>query len=157
MSNNSIKHIHYGTFQNLNFLQVLDLSDNKLQNVFTDMPVSLEVLYLDRNPLSNDYILQQRLQYLRYLSLDGVNLTKVPNFSQILPILKYLDLDNNPLLKIGEEDLKPFKTLKILALSPRTFSGRSKSQKCQEFLKFVMQRNIEAKNLICYNDSKSTR
>ncbi|KAL6955460.1 Podocan-like protein 1 [Sarracenia purpurea var. burkii] len=60
LGNNPIKSIHYSAFEKLNSLRILDLSDNQLQNLFADLPVSVEVLYLDRNPLSSEYVFQQR-------------------------------------------------------------------------------------------------
>ncbi|XP_065221929.1 uncharacterized protein LOC135846645 [Planococcus citri] len=152
LANNSIKSLHYSTFEKLSSLRILDLSDNLLQNVFTDLPVSLEILYLDRNPLSSEYIFQQRLHYLKYLSLDGANLTRIPNFAQILPVLRYLNLDNNAGIQITDEDLRSLKTLQTLTVSQRVFGGRAKADRCNYFGKFARQRNIEVKNLECHNN-----
>lgn len=156
LGNNSIKSIHYSTFEKLNSLRILDLSDNQLQNLFADLPVSVEVLYLDRNPLSSEYVFQQRLHYLKYLSLEGANLNKFPNFTQILPVLGYLNLDKNDLIQVSEDDLRSFRALKKLTVSPRVFGGRAKGDRCRNFGRFARQKYIEVKNLVCHNNRDFT-
>lgn len=148
--------MNYGALGPLNNLRILDLSDNSLTNFQVETPVSLEVLYLDANPLSsNDYIFQQRLLYLRYLSLVGAGLTKAPVFSTFLPVLEFLDLRENPSLIINEEDLKKLQHLRMLYLSPRIYGGRSKVQKCNEFVKIANELKIEAKFFSCHPEGKN--
>lgn len=155
LSENKLSQIHYGAFHNLNDLQILDVSNNLLKNFPVDTPISLEILYLDHNPLSNEYIFQQRLQFLKYLSLVGTGLTKPVIFSNFLPVLEYLDLSDNPSLSISTEDFKKLPHLRILYLPPRIFGGRSKSRMCREFIQQSKKLNVEVKSFACYQDGKS--
>lgn len=143
-------------FQHLNQLRVLDLSHNNLKRFFVDIPVSVEVLFLDHNSLLNGSdIFQRRMQFLRYLSLGHTGLRQVPRFSSFFPVLQYLDVNDDVLwLDVTAEDLVQFKELRVLSISPRLFSGSNKMQKCQEFAKAMKTRKIEVRNLMCKNGSK---
>ncbi len=154
IASNNISYVHYGVFGSLNSLRILDISDNYITNFQVETPVSLEILYLDRNPLSNENLFQQRLQFLKYLSMAGTSLTKAPVFSNFFPVLQYLDLQDNPALALSADDLQKLQHLKILYISPRIFSGRGKIQKCQEFVKAARMRKIEVKAFACYPDGK---
>lgn len=148
--------MNYGVLGHLKSLEILDISDNLLSSFHVDLPVSLEVLYLDGNPLSNDNIFQQRLLYIRYLSLARTRLTKPSIFSSFLPVLQYLDLQDIPALTLTTEDLKKLRHLRILYVSPRMFTGRGKSQQCREFIQGAKENKIEVKAFSCFPEGKSS-
>ena len=150
LANNELTTITYGTLSNLQSLKILDVSHNHLSHFNIDIPVSVEVLYLSYNPLSNGHIFQQRLIYIRYLSLAGTNMTQPSIFSSFLPTLQYLDLRDIPELTLSVTDLKKLRHLRTLYISQRMFSGRNRSQKCREFVKAAREFKTEVKAFSCF-------
>lgn len=152
LAGNNLSSIGYDTFHHLRYLQLLDLSHNHLTTFQVETPIALEILYLDHNPLVSEQVFQQRITFLKYLSLAGTNLTTPPPnlFSPFLPVLEYLDLQENPSLTITVDDLTKLKHLRVLYLSPRIFVARNKVKKCKEFVSKARELKIEVKAFACY-------
>lgn len=152
LAGNNLSSIGYDTFSHLKYLQLLDLSHNHLTAFKVETPIALEILYLDYNPVVSEHLFQQRISFLKYLSLVGTNLTTPPPnlFSPFLPVLEYLDLQDNPALTITVDDLAKLKHVRVLYLSPRIFVARNKIKKCKEFVSKARELKIEVKAFACY-------
>ena len=153
LAKNELVSINYATFTNLNELKILDVSHNRLSHFNVDVPVFVEALFLNNNPLISGLIFQQRLIYIKYLSLAGTNMTQPSIFSAFLPALQYLDLRDIPNLILSATDVKKLRHLSTLYISPRMFSGRDRSQKCREFVKAAREFKTEVKAFSCFPQS----
>lgn len=150
IARNKLTTINYATFTNLHSLKVLDVSYNLISHFNVDIPVSVEALFLNYNPLFSGHIFQQRLIFIKYLSLAGTNMTQPSIFSSFLPTLQYLDLRDIPDLTLSVNDLKKLRHLRTLYISPRMFSGRNRSQKCRDFIRAAREFKTEVKAFSCF-------
>ncbi|KAM8977299.1 toll-like receptor 8 [Pelodytes ibericus] len=120
-------------FSNLNNLTVLDISSNRLENIYDDMlltlPQSLTELYLNDNWL--DYFEWKSLKYFKHLKLLDLSYNRITmimsNLSTYTYSLQTLILHKNMISSLPAEFLKQASNLTDLDLSHNNLQNINKS------------------------------
>lgn len=147
---NTISLISSGTFIHLTSLEILDLSQNNLGIVPSEifnLP-RLEILLMPSNHLNNfDFsrIPRPIRAPLKSLDISNNSLTVVPNLG-MLPKLDYLNLSNNKLKKAEPRDFSPFCRLATFDLT-NAFEDQCLWCQIERFL--ILKRLIVSKGTLC--------
>lgn len=145
LNDNFMITIHEAAFDNLRYLEVLDLT----MNGFADLPKSLFSLpylrkvYLAGNQLP-DYVFNLEVKSpLTFLQLSKNKLCKIPQFDP-LPSLVHLNVSWNSIRTISTEDLAPFCSLKVLDLTGNPVHFDVNTCGCQLFNSWLKEREIRS-------------
>lgn len=146
LRDNFIQNIEEAAFANQHYLEVLDLTQNGLDNVPTDLfqKPYLRTLYLSRNKLTDSIFNVEVTSPLKKLHLDKNKFTKIPNLG-VQPNLNNLNMSDNIINSISAEDLAPFCSLEELDLSKNKIRFNTSGCKCQMFNDWVKLREIKMK------------
>lgn len=156
LRDNFIQNIEEAAFANQLYLQVLDLTQNGLDNLPTglfQLPY-LRTLYLSRNKLTDSIFNVEVTSPLKILHLDKNKFTRIPNLG-VQPNINYLNMSNNIITSISAEDLAPFCSLETLDLSKNVIKFNTGGCECQMFNAWVKLREIKIKPKF-YNCINST-
>lgn len=146
-----MSHVEKGTFTELKKLEVLDLSENALREVPTEifnLPV-LRNLYLERNNFgfrSFDNIPNPIQAPLKKLNLANNNLNSIPHQFGILPDLFHLNISSNRMLELTPQQFSPFCNLKEVDLNNTSME----KCRCVDVVDFLTgKRDIEILTFYC--------
>lgn len=142
LGDNFIKRIEKKAFDNLQYLEVLDLTKNdcgKLPENLFQLPY-LRTLYLESNDLTDSVFDVQVTSPIKLLQLAGNELTRIP-YIGLQPNLVTLNVSENMINSIDTEDLAPFCSLESLDLSLNMI--KFTDCQCQMLNAWVKQRRIK--------------
>lgn len=151
LGDNFIRTIHEGAFDNLRYLEVLDLTQNGCDNLpksLFQLP-HLRKMYLGVNTLQDDMFTHMEvLSPLNFLQLSGNRLCRIPKLGSV-PTMMHLNVSYNSIMSVTPEDLAPFCYLKVLDLSRNPIKFNATACQCQtlsSWLKFHEIRVLPAFN-----------
>ncbi|XP_053983037.1 tsukushi isoform X1 [Hylaeus volcanicus] len=146
LSDNFLQTIQPAAFDNLRYLEVLDMSKNGCD----DLPSSLFQLpylrkvFLYNNKLSDDLFRRVDVQSpLNFLQLSKNRFCKIPRLGP-LPTLAHLNLSENLICSVTPEDLAPFCSLSALDLTKNPIKFNATACECQAFNSWLKERAIQA-------------
>ncbi|CAK9800113.1 TSKU [Anthophora quadrimaculata] len=147
LGDNFLQEIQEGTFDNLRYLKVLDLSrngcDSLPKNLF-HLPY-LQKVYLGENKLTEQLLNRMDVKSpLTFLQLSRNRICSIPRIGPI-PTLIHFNISDNCITSVNPEDLAPFCSLKILDLSKNPIKFNADSCECHTFNAWLQARGIQSK------------
>lgn len=135
LGDNFIQKIEEGAFNNLHYVQVIDLSKNGCddlpRNLF-QLPYLRKVYLCDNILTDHAFLGLDVTSPLNFLQLSGNKLCRIPQLGPV-PTLLHLNLSNNYIAAVTPEDLAPFCSLKVLDLSKNPIKFNASACGCQTF------------------------
>ncbi|XP_043264462.1 transforming growth factor beta activator LRRC32 [Colletes gigas] len=145
LSDNFLQNIQQGAFDNLRYLEVLDLSKSGCD----DLPSSLFQLpylrkvFLYHNKLTDNLFRHTDVKSpLNFLQLSKNRLCRIPQMGP-LPTLEHLNVSENFIGSVTPEDLAPFCILKVLDLSKNPIKFNATNCECQTLNSWLTAREIQ--------------
>ncbi|XP_015511558.2 protein lap4 [Neodiprion lecontei] len=143
------------TIEDLQYLQVLDISDNGfyvLPSTLFQLPY-LRTLYLSHNFLTDGTFKLEVTSPIEHLEIGRNKLTKIPSIGP-QPSLTKLNLSTNNIDRLSVDDVAPFCKLEILDITNNPISLGDSSCDCHQFMKWVKIRNITlVSNIACKRET----